>query len=86
MRPLFNLKSTMSTVVKAPRKKSTKPKNPTPKKRDMNETHLLSQSVLNFAKAAFVLTLMVVFIILACLGKIDAHFFNILVELFSPFL
>lgn len=90
MRPRFIFKSTMSTVAKAPQKKSLvteeKPKNPTPKKKDMNDTHLLSQSVLNYTKAAFVLVLMVVFIILACLGKIDTEFFTSLVGSFSPFL
>lgn len=90
MRPRFYFKSTMSTVAKAPQKKPSsvteeKLKNSTPKKKDMNDTHLLSQSVLNYTKAAFVLVLTVVFIILACLGKIDTEFFTSLVGSFSPF-
>ncbi|WP_409299803.1 hypothetical protein [Peribacillus sp. SCS-155] len=89
MRPLFNLKSTKSIVSKAARKQSAskeKTKKPTAKKKDMNSTHLLSQSVLNFAKASFVLVITIVFIVLSCLGKIDTSFFTTLVGTFSPFL
>ncbi|RFU61146.1 hypothetical protein [Peribacillus glennii] len=90
MRPRFNFKSTTSTVAKAPRNKSSetdrKPKKLAPKRKDMNNAHLLSQSVLNFAKAAFVLALTVIFVVLACLGKIDTEFFYTLVGSFSPFL
>jgi hypothetical protein len=89
MRPLFNFKSTKSIVSKAVRKKSASSKTPhnkNTKKKNLNDTHLLSQSVLNFAKASFVVAITVVFIVLACLGKIDTAFFNTLVGTFSPFL
>jgi hypothetical protein len=90
MRPLFNLKSTMSVLAKSAGKKSSgfersKLKGLRPRKKDMSNAHLLSQSVLNFAKAAFVIVLTVVFIVLACSGKIDTKFFNTLVGAFSPF-
>ncbi|PLT35794.1 hypothetical protein [Bacillus sp. V5-8f] len=90
MRLRFNFKSTTSTVAKAPRNKSSlterKPKKSARKKKDMNNAHLLSQSVLNFARATFVLVLTVIFIVLTCMGKIDSNFFYTLVGSFSPFL
>ncbi|MDQ0218179.1 hypothetical protein ELQ35_00865 [Peribacillus cavernae] len=91
MRPQFNFMSTASifakTAKKKPRDSKVKPRKPeSKKKKDMNNTQMLSQSVLNFAKAAFVIVLTVVFIVLACLGKVDTDFYNTLVGSFSPFL
>lgn len=86
MRPLFNFKST-SIVAKSAKKKLSGSKASKPaRKKDMNNTHLLSQSVLNFAKATFVIVLTVVFIALACAGKVDTELFTTLVGSFSPFL
>ncbi|CAH0347255.1 hypothetical protein [Bacillus sp. CECT 9360] len=87
MRPLFNFKSTKSIFVKSAKKRLSGSKASKPAgEKDMNNTHLLSQSVLNFAKATFVIVLTVVFIVLACTGKVDTKFFTTLVGSFSPFL